>query len=197
MQQPLRERLGREDGYLPAQSSREHGEVSEDIPGQPGREGEEVRHMRRRSLIPSPQEALHWLQGCHSPQVSARTPARLLMLTHLENQNVSTPKGSGKTQISGHEKSVTQNIPKDGQSWNIAATLTTKESDNVSSSVVSDSVRPHVPTRLLCPWDSPGKNTGVGGHSLLQGIFPTQRSNPSSPALQADSLPSEPPGKPV
>ena len=34
------------------------------------------------------------------------------------------------------------------------------------------------PTRLLCPWDSPGKNTGVGSHSLLQGIFPTQGLNP-------------------
>ena len=32
--------------------------------------------------------------------------------------------------------------------------------------------------RLLCPWNSPGKNTGVGSHSLLQGIFPTQRQNP-------------------
>ena len=31
---------------------------------------------------------------------------------------------------------------------------------------------------LLCPWDSPGKNTGVGCHSLLQGIFPTQGLNP-------------------
>ena len=30
------------------------------------------------------------------------------------------------------------------------------------------------PTRILCPWDSPGKNTGVGGHTLLQGIFLTQ-----------------------
>ena len=29
------------------------------------------------------------------------------------------------------------------------------------------------PARLLCPWDCPGKNTGVGGHSLLQRIFPT------------------------
>ena len=29
-------------------------------------------------------------------------------------------------------------------------------------------------TRFLCPWDSPGKNTGVGCHALLQGIFPTQ-----------------------
>ena len=39
-----------------------------------------------------------------------------------------------------------------------------------SSSVVSDSVRPHrgQPTRLPCPWDSPGKNTGVGCHFLLQ-----------------------------
>ena len=32
-------------------------------------------------------------------------------------------------------------------------------------------------TRLLCPWDSPGKNTGVGWHALLQGIFLTQGSN--------------------
>ena len=32
--------------------------------------------------------------------------------------------------------------------------------------------------RLLCPWNSPGKNTGVGCHFLLQGIFPTQGWNP-------------------
>ena len=42
------------------------------------------------------------------------------------------------------------------------------------------------PARLFCPWNSPGKNTGVGCLSLLQGIFP------GSPALQADSLLSEP-----
>ena len=55
------------------------------------------------------------------------------------------------------------------------------------ASVVSDSLRPYglQPARLLCPWDSPGKNAGVGCHALLQGIFPTQGSNPSltSPAL--------------
>ena len=33
------------------------------------------------------------------------------------------------------------------------------------------------PTRLLCPWGSPGKDTGVGCHFLLQGIFLTQGSN--------------------
>ena len=40
----------------------------------------------------------------------------------------------------------------------------------LSRSVVSDSVRPHrqQPTRLLSPWDSPGKYTGVGCHFLLQ-----------------------------
>ena len=51
------------------------------------------------------------------------------------------------------------------------------------------------PTGLLCPWDFPGKNTRVGCHFLLQGIFPTQVLNLGSPALQADSLLSEPPGK--
>ena len=33
--------------------------------------------------------------------------------------------------------------------------------------------------RLLCPWDSPGKNTGMGCHALLQGIFKTLGLNPS------------------
>ena len=51
------------------------------------------------------------------------------------------------------------------------------------------------PPRLPCPWNSSGKNTGVGCHSLLQGIFPTQGSNLG--LLQADYLPSEPSGKPV
>ena len=35
-----------------------------------------------------------------------------------------------------------------------------------------------VALRLLCPWDSPGKNTGMGCHALLQGIFPIYGSTP-------------------
>ena len=97
-----------------------------------------------------------------------------------------------------------------------------------SHSVVSDSWQPH---GLYSPWNSPGQNTGVGSLSLLQGIFPTQGSNPGlppckrilyqlshkgsprilewvvypfsnrssgprSPALQMDSLPAKPQGKP-
>ena len=46
------------------------------------------------------------------------------------------------------------------------------------------------------PWTSPGQNTGVGSHSLLQGDLPNPRIEPRSPALQADSLPAKPPGKP-
>ena len=55
------------------------------------------------------------------------------------------------------------------------------------------------PARLLSPWNSPGKNTGVGCHFLLQGIFLTQGSNLHLLCLwhwQADSLPLAPPGKP-
>ena len=55
------------------------------------------------------------------------------------------------------------------------------------------------PAWLLCPWDSPGKNTGVGCHALCQGIFPTQGSNLClSPLLhwQVGTLPLAPPGKP-
>ena len=42
-----------------------------------------------------------------------------------------------------------------------------------------------------CPWDSPGKNTGVGCHFFLQGIFRDPGIEPRSPALQADYLPTE------
>ena len=97
---------------------------------------------------------------------------------------------------------------------------------------MSNFLQPH---GLPSPRNFPGQNTGVGSHSLLQGIFPTQGSNPSlphcrqilyclrhqgspqileypipspgylsepgiepgSPALQADSLPAELPGKPI
>ena len=69
---------------------------------------------------------------------------------------------------------------------------------SVTHSVIFDSLRPHgrEPARLLHLWDFPGKNTGVGCHFLLQGIFLTKGSNSGLPHLQADSLPAEPPGKP-
>ena len=68
----------------------------------------------------------------------------------------------------------------------------------LSCSVVSDSLRPHGlwPARLLCPCDSPGKNAGVGGHSLLQfsshtGLLfiPQTHQLHPSPSLRAWLLP--------
>ena len=47
------------------------------------------------------------------------------------------------------------------------------------TSAMADSLRSHglQPARLLCPWDSPGKNIGVGCHALLQGTFLTEGLN--------------------
>ena len=66
---------------------------------------------------------------------------------------------------------------------------------------MSNSLQPHGlwPIRFLCPWDYPGRNTGVGSHSLLQGIFLTQGLNSHLVHLlhwQVSSLPLTPPGKP-
>ena len=60
---------------------------------------------------------------------------------------------------------------------------------------MSYSMRPYglQPANLLCLWDSPGNNTGVGYHFLLQGIDPGIELG--SPALQADSLLTESPGE--
>ena len=64
--------------------------------------------------------------------------------------------------------------PKGNQPW-----MFTGEVKKWSHSVMSNSLRPHglYPARLPCPWDFPGKNTGMGYHFLLQGIFPTPGSN--------------------
>ena len=49
------------------------------------------------------------------------------------------------------------------------------------------------PARLLCPWDSPGKNTGLGSHSLPQGIFPTHGLNPDLLHYTVSQLVKNPP----
>ena len=50
---------------------------------------------------------------------------------------------------------------------------------------------------LLCPWDFPGKNTGVGRHFLFQGIFPDSGIQSQFPALAGSFFTIEPPGKPL
>ena len=70
----------------------------------------------------------------------------------------------------------------------------------INMSVSNSATQWTVACQILCPWDSPGKNTGVGCHALLQGIFSTQGSDLSLFYLlhwQAGSLPLVPPGKPM
>ena len=55
----------------------------------------------------------------------------------------------------------------------VVTLMSDKESE--SCTIMSDSLQLH---GLYSPWNSPGQNTGVGSLSLLQGIFPTQGSNP-------------------
>ena len=64
------------------------------------------------------------------------------------------------------------------------------------ASVMSNSVHPYgqQPARFLYPWDSSGKNTGAGCCVLIQGIFPTQGSNPGI-SFKFPALPLVPPGK--
>ena len=65
------------------------------------------------------------------------------------------------------------------QDWKRSVFIPIAKKRKWSRSVVSDSLQPHglLSTRLLCPWDFPGKNTRVGCHFLLQELFPTQGLN--------------------
>ena len=85
--------------------------------------------------------------------------------------------------------------------WQVDCSLSEPEGspESLSHSVVSDSLWPYrlQPDRFLYAWNSPGKNAGVSSHSLPQGCLPyPEIESRSSPALQADSLPSEPLKKP-
>ena len=62
--------------------------------------------------------------------------------------------------------------------WSPKSIHKTDGSESESHSIVSDSL---LSRGLYSPWNSPGQNTGVGSHSLLQGIFPNQGSNPDLP----------------
>ena len=107
-----------------------------------------------------------------------------------------------------------------GVKWDVKeGTVNCFTTYSVRQLVVSDSLWPHGPCRppgSLCPWNSPSKNTameapehrrgpgsecgkGSGGSPERPSIgdLPNPGIQPGSPVLQADSLPSEPPGKPL
>ena len=67
------------------------------------------------------------------------------------------------------------------------------QSESESLSVMSDSLQPH---GLYSPWNSPGQNTRMGSFPF-PGDLPKPGIEPKSPAFREDSLPAEPPGKPI
>ena len=77
--------------------------------------------------------------------------------------------------------------------WGSPTQCTECESVKVLVTQLCPTLQPHGLwlTRFLCPWNSPGKNTGVGSHSFLQGNLPNPGIEPRSPTLQVDSLSSE------
>ena len=78
------------------------------------------------------------------------------------------------SQLNLKTKNSDSRLPQQSTTWD--SVLPSQWSE--SHSVVSDSLRPH---GLYSLWNSPGQNTGVGSHSLLQRIFPNQGSNPGLP----------------
>ena len=88
--------------------------------------------------------------------------------------NVSVTSGGGKAQRT--QKHLFDEMM---FGWMVETSANEEAERKQIRSVVTNSLRPHAlqPIRLLYPWDSPGKKTGVGCHFLFQRIFPTQGSN--------------------
>ena len=61
--------------------------------------------------------------------------------------------------------------------WDMNKVIRKINTTNQSHLVMSNSSQPHEPARFIYPCKSPGKNTGVGSQSLLEGIFQTQGLN--------------------
>ena len=104
---------------------------------------------------------LHW-QASSLPQAP---PGKPLLLSRFSRVRLcATP------QTAAHQASPSLGFSRQEHEWvAISFSNAGKWKVKVSRSVVSDSVRPHglPPTRLLRPWDFPGKSTGVGCHCLL------------------------------
>ena len=91
----------------------------------------------------------------------------LLLLSHFSRvQLCATP------EMAAHQAPLSLGFSRQGHwsGWPFPSPMHESEKWKWSLSVVSDSLRPHglQPTRLLCPWDFPGKSNGVGCHCLLR-----------------------------
>ena len=121
------------------------------------------------------------IRGRHPPSLHTAINQRSFILDR-SSRSRSEPWFSNRVSI-GAISSIVPTL------WKLMGTQEWSE----NHSVVFNSLRPH---GLYSPWTSPGENTGVGSLSLLQGIFPTQGSNPGLLHCRQILLPVEPQGKP-
>ena len=152
------------------------------------------------SHVCNPERAVSLMKKC-SIRACSRRPKFHLPLRYMEHRwreactaLVSIVQNVVKTQTSLQEEGRMKSVfragnllnPKSDHHWEVLWPLLQEKiyayNEVKSLSHVQLFVTPWTPpTRLLHPWDSPGKNTGVGCHFLLQGIFPTQGLNPGLP----------------
>ena len=139
---------------------------------------------------------------CHRPPLEADSPhffpwpqPRRWREIHTEDSDSGQPKGvsHGWTVLEGLSCRGRNNGCADLWSGGRSVSGCLLPYPVCACSVASNSLRPHglQPAKLLCPWDSPGKQTGAGCRLLLQGTFPTQRSKLSLCLVhwRMDSLP--------
>ena len=110
-----------------------------------------------------------WSEGSWSVIIERKWTIDVMHLNVLENRG-SSPTACFSTHYFGQ-------VPQGSSCVFTSSNMRCQDSllPSESCSVMSNSLQPH---GLYSPWNSPGQNTGVGSLSLLQGIFPTQGSNP-------------------
>ena len=149
-------------------------------------------HRVGHDLVTEQQQEEHVLLAFISKKMSTKNPnmnKHCLTAVHSgkKQKRYLTGWGGGFKAVNSAYNSIPQKL--------LLKINTILQACRLSHSVMSDSFQPHglYPTRLLCPWDFPGKNPGVGCHFLLQGNFPIQRLNPF---LAGGFFTTSPPGKP-
>ena len=105
--------------------------------------------------------------GATQTQVFGQHPRGLVQPSHPSAFRHGWSQGVGEVSMSiwGREERLAEFVPREGLALEVVSNR-----NSILTSLTQ--------TRLLCPWNSPGKNTGLDSHSLLQGIFPTQGLNP-------------------
>ena len=125
---------------------------------------EKIEGRRKRG-----RQRMRWLDG-----ITDSTDMSLSKLRELEMD-----RETWHAAVHGIEKSQTRLSNWTERKWTLCVCV---------CSVVPDSLRPHemYPIRLLCPWDSPGKNIGVGCHSLLHYIYQWAKHLPHKTLAQSN-----------